>query len=322
MANIDLGAFIIIMTIVYLILIRKRIDPWGKVRSRKIRKGGNRGLYGWRRDSNTSEAPPSYPGDEYGYPVEKKDPRYDPSYPPMIKPVTLAPLAIPEFPETTVNTVTRGDSPNQAQPAAPFGGYSPHESPISDLPASYNNTGRQNTFLTRQPSDANTSYGLTQSSMLTQQTTNLQPTNQELNHMSYMSSLSSGFGDGLIIPDPSNPNAPMQGYRQSRAPGTFSWTQPTGQQKGDRDTVYTTTSEESAPRFRTVNSWVAQQAGRVDGTKTVDPNAPKVPAIPQTHQRNISEDPVFKYHPGDEVQISRGSRVPSEILDRKTGIDK
>jgi hypothetical protein len=101
----------------------------------------------------------------------------------------------------------------------------------------------------------------------------------------------------------------------------------------DRDTIYTTTSEESAPRFRTVNSWVAQQAGRADKPPATEQIIPSIPALPptlqpgmiqniqQNHQRNPSDDPVFTFHPGEEIQISRGSRVPSEILNKKTGIN-
>ncbi|CAG8976253.1 hypothetical protein HYALB_00009428 [Hymenoscyphus albidus] len=341
-----IGTFIIIMTIVYLVLIRKRIDPWGKVRNRKIRRGGNRDFYGWRKGDNSHEAPPLYSGDEYGYPVEKKDLgyQYDPPYSPTVKAATLAPLTIPNVSKKLVNTGSRENSPDQAQIGLAFGTYSPHESPISGPPASYNNAGRRNTLLGRRPSDANTNYGLTQNSMgtnfqsanqdyatadsnltqntmLTQPTTNLQPTNQDLSHMSYLSSLSSGFGDGLMV-EPTDPIGPVQGYRQSRAPGTFSWMQPTGQHRGNRDTISTTTSEESAPRFRTVNSWVAQQASQVNGAKTDDSNIPDVPTIPRNFERKLNEDPVFKFHPGQEVQISRGSRVPSEILNRKTGISK
>lgn len=154
--------------------------------------------------------------------------------------------------------------------------------------------------------------------------------------MSYLSSLSSGFGDGLIIPEAStNPNS-RQTYRQSQNPSAtasrFSWARSQGQ--GQRDTVYTTTSEESAPRFRSVTSWVAQQTGRVQvetqKKEQGQGHVPDVPAIPipmplqahagLNHQRNLSEDPVFKFHPGEEIQISRGSRVPSVILNKKTGI--
>ncbi|KAF1739742.1 hypothetical protein CRV24_001678 [Beauveria bassiana] len=59
--------------------------------------------------------------------------------------------------------------------------------------------------------------------------------------------------------------------------------------RGDtrRDTVFTEASEDSPPRFRTVNSWVRQQSGRVKRAKQREQDAadesgtpPPVPAIP------------------------------------------
>jgi hypothetical protein len=43
--------------------------------------------------------------------------------------------------------------------------------------------------------------------------------------------------------------------------------------------------------------------------------------VATNHQRNKSEDPAFKHHPGDEVELSRGSRIPSTVLDKKFGIN-
>ncbi|KAH9216344.1 hypothetical protein DL95DRAFT_120042 [Leptodontidium sp. 2 PMI_412] len=197
--------------------------------------------------------------------------------------------------------------------------------PNSSL-ADYNNTGHKNTLLSRQPGTQNTSF--------TQQTMGgFDPNPREANHMSYMSSLSSGFGDGLIIPEPTvNGGASRQTYRQSRNPGVsrFSWSTAAPQTpglKGDRDTIYTTTSTDSAPRFRTINSWVAHQAGRVD--KQEQSGVPSMPPLPPSlqgtgladHQRKPSEDPAFRHHPGDEIEIAKGSRVPSAILDTKTRVN-
>jgi hypothetical protein len=315
---------------------------FGRPKNGRGRNGRSRS---WRRNSKTpSEDPPQYNGaSEYGFPADEKKSRSGNQagldFAPGISPAMLPPLAIPETP----TTLAHAESPNSSVPlirnVSPFGPYSPHDSPIADLQASYNNTGRRNTMLSRQvPETVNT--GTTQSVQTTQAAFFVRdPSNPQYNHqpqtnrMSYMSSLSSGFGDGLV-PDPNNPNAMMQGYRQSRANGTFSWMQVPAQRRGDRDTIYTTNSVESAPRFRTINSWVAQQASRVPVGAVPGQDVPSVPAIPirlqqQTtqyytppvHQRNPSENPVFKFHPGDEIQISRGSRVPSAILNRKTGIN-
>lgn len=67
---------------------------------------------------------------------------------------------------------------------------------------------------------------------------------------SEISSLSSGFGDGDII-------MPTRNVRHS----TASTLQPPPPAR-HRDTTYTESSD-APPRFRTVNSWVRQQAGRV-----------------------------------------------------------
>ncbi|KAB8295881.1 hypothetical protein EYC80_008702 [Monilinia laxa] len=153
------------------------------------------------------------------------------------------------------------------------------------------------------------------------------PSQREVNHISYLSSISSGFGDSLVMPDDS---APPQ-----NPVSRFSWT--TASQGGpqNRDTIYTTTSEDTAPRFRTVNSWVAQQTGRLEGKQQSDMEIPAMPEIPisytyrsqvpyplftEGHQRKGSENPAFRHHPGDEIEFGRGSRVPSSILDRKFGI--
>jgi hypothetical protein len=202
-------------------------------------------------------------------------------------------------------------------------------------------TSTQNAQLLRQLSDP---YGSTMNTMNTRTSTkNVQlsrntldaydPAQREVDHMSYLSSLSSGFGDGLIIPEepaPPNTNAHAS-RRQSRNPlaNRFSWTPSvpqTPQLKGDRDTVYTNTSVESAPRFRTINSWVAQQSSRVERKRQSEKEVPDVPEIPlplqigSNHQRKSSEEPAFMHHPGQELVISRGSRVPSEILDKKIGV--
>jgi hypothetical protein len=115
------------------------------------------------------------------------------------------------------------------------------------------------------------------------------------------------------------------------------------ERKGNRDTIYTattaatatttttTSSEDSAPRFRTVNSWVDQQASRVERKqerrqkkrrKEVEmmPAMPDMPAMDAAKEayrkRSQSEvtEPVFTYHPGEEVPISKGKRVSSKIL--------
>lgn len=339
------GAFVIVIGLVLLVLRMNKIDAFSKFRNRKVRKGGSRDNYGWRRnDEYATDAPPKYPGERnsYEYPSDMKSispqKQADGYFTPIaMPPLAMAPLATPE----TAATLSLGNDPRQEQVreslsnnAAPMG-YSPssQQGNMSTTQAFYNTTPQaRNDLLTRQVSDANQTIR-SQNTFASQQTSNLNdPYQREIGHMSFLSSLSSGFGDGLIIPDPTNPNSRQtQTFRQSQNPGAarFSW----ARSQGQRDTVYTTTSEESAPRFRTVNSWVAQQTGRVERDAQIANEIPNVPAIPMplqvglnqqpglNHQRNISEDPVFKFHPGEEIQISRGSRVPSTILNKQTGIN-
>ncbi|KUJ22103.1 uncharacterized protein LY89DRAFT_768394 [Mollisia scopiformis] len=351
-----IGAFIIVVAGIYFLTRVRKIDLLAFFRNRKFGKGGARGWYGWRKEETDymSEPPPKYSGEVY--PPEKTIPaqqQFDAFY----TPTAMPPMANPA---SSANALARSDSGRQdivrealldnpapfgtspaPQPAAlsateNFYGVAAQPTPLSRQPgtqnsqstfvsqpsSNYNNTGTQNTFLTM-------------NTMRTVQTQDAYDPNQrEPNHLSYLSSLSSGFGDGLIIPESTVVGGGRQSYRQSKAPGAgrFSWmTSNRGSRApayGDRDTVYTTASIESAPRFRTVNSWVAQQAGRVERQQDV-PAMPSIPAplIPAPlqigvgvdHQRKASEDPAFRQHPGEEIEISRGSRVPSSILDRKVG---
>lgn len=175
--------------------------------------------------------------------------------------------------------------------------------------------------------------------------------------MSELSSLSSGFGDAQIdIPesgpingmgtlnstyDPNgnstlNTNAAMINslpkyrasfmQRASRAfpeplNSRFSWTIANELEipAGQRDTMYTTTSEDSAPRFRTINSWVDQQTHRVERGKT-EP-VPSMPPLPPSQRllSRRSESPPFRVHPGEEIAIPEAKRVESAILDSKVG---
>jgi hypothetical protein len=329
---------------VYFFARMRKIDLWAFFLGRKFERGGRRGWYGWRKqDDYTSDPPPvysdKYPPDEKNIPVQQQiDAFYSPPVaPPMATPANAAVLQRADSQrhemgqETQLNNTTPFGSSSTPQPAAltatqNFYNLGPQPTSLSRQPGSqntqvsqvsslsnYNNTGTQNTFLTRNTSDA------------------YDPNQREVNHLSYLSSLSSGFGDGLIMPDPTVSGANgRQSYRQSRNPGAarFSW-MTNSQNPGarDRDTVYTTASIETAPRFRTVNSWVAQQAGRVERQAQSNNEVPSMPPLPMPlqvgvgvdHQRKPSEDPAFRHHPGEEVAIARGSRVASSILDTKIG---
>lgn len=118
-----------------------------------------------------------------------------------------------------------------------------------------------------------------------------------------MSSLSSGFGDGaeivtsatLLAPPPPAATATRSSSHYSTR---FSYVSPVQQQppplpqqpQGQRDTVYTQASEDQPTRFRSLNSWVEQQTGRIVRTQERDPTwqmqqeqMPGHPGIPGVH---------------------------------------
>jgi len=109
---------------------------------------------------------------------------------------------------------------------------------------------------------------------------------RQVHRASEISSLSSGFGDGDIIV-PGVPPVPVPQLPANAYSGTgtstngyprFSWM---SQETGKRDTVYTQASEDMPPRFRTVNSWVDQQTGRIKrAQQQPQSSAPPVPNVP------------------------------------------
>ncbi|KAI2471434.1 hypothetical protein F4781DRAFT_111489 [Annulohypoxylon bovei var. microspora] len=118
---------------------------------------------------------------------------------------------------------------------------------------------------------------------------NYTPPRRVGNRASELSSISSGFGDGdIIIPPPlavsktsSDEAVDNSTTRDTARDSTReSWMDREG---GRRETVYTTTSEDRPARFRSIGSWVNQQAGR---TKRAGSRArergevPVMPAIP------------------------------------------
>lgn len=113
------------------------------------------------------------------------------------------------------------------------------------------------------------------------------PARRQVNRVSELSSISSGFGDGdIIVPDNNTPKPPQPGttsMRQSTSiVGRFSWLS-RGGRSSQRDTVYTQSSEDSPPRFRSISSWVNQQTGRIKRAQQRQEedgrDAPPVPAL-------------------------------------------
>ncbi|RYO87836.1 hypothetical protein DL766_000740 [Monosporascus sp. MC13-8B] len=121
---------------------------------------------------------------------------------------------------------------------------------------------------------------------------------------SEISSLSSGFGDGDIVIQqsltaPPPPVAPRQEPPQPppRTPnylGRFSWISRSSS-SGRRETVYTQTSEDRPARFRSINSWVNQQAGRVRRANSRAKERGEVPVMPAVPgELNVTQQTAYK----------------------------
>jgi len=114
----------------------------------------------------------------------------------------------------------------------------------SRMPDAYFNQSE----LARQPSDA------------------YDPQRRQVHRASALSSISSGFGDADIVVAPA-PSLPIQSTDGLRPPP-------------NRESIYTETSEDSPPKFRSVTSWVNQQSGRVKRAAERDVEDEDVPPIP------------------------------------------
>lgn len=116
-----------------------------------------------------------------------------------------------------------------------------------------------------------------QSELARQASTAFDPTKRVVYRASELSSLSSGFGDGdIIVPMPA---------ASSYAPSIAATT-------SNRDTIYTTTSEDVPARYRSVNSWVNQQTGRVQRaqTRADEEDVPPVPSLPAEERLTLMMD--------------------------------
>lgn len=111
------------------------------------------------------------------------------------------------------------------------------------------------------------------------------------NRASQLSSISSGFGDGDIIippplavqkplPDPGSGTMNADDAARDNPAARDSWVSRDGEK---RETIYTTTSEDRPARFRSIGSWVNQQAGRAKraGSRARERGeVPVMPAVP------------------------------------------
>jgi hypothetical protein len=195
----------------------------------------------------------------------------------------------------TINTMNMAAAANSAA-------FSPHHQTNPSF--SSTNTAQFGTMLTV-ASDSSTDPNGTlrsrmpdafynQSELARQPSDAYDPARRQVNRASELSSISSGFGDGDIIISsdsylmPKMPPTASTNMRQStNMVGRFSWMSRSGGGGGGpgsnsgRDTIYTQASEDSPPRFRTVTSWVNQQAGRIKRAQQKNGDEEDAPAVPQ-----------------------------------------
>ncbi|KAM0321627.1 hypothetical protein ACHAQA_009983 [Verticillium albo-atrum] len=164
------------------------------------------------------------------------------------------------------------------------GTYQSGDGTLDSIMAKYGNGGDMNSTL---QSAAGGLY-YTESEIARQQS-NGYDRQRQASRASAMSSLSSGFGDGDIIVPGLQPPPPTSHPMRStqNVVGRYSWVSKSG---SNRETIYTETSEDMPPRFRTVNSWVNQQTGRVkraQGRGEEESDVPPVPGLPAALGQNI-----------------------------------
>ncbi|KAI1082389.1 hypothetical protein F5B20DRAFT_578605 [Whalleya microplaca] len=154
-----------------------------------------------------------------------------------------------------------------------------NDAPLASILDEYRPTNESDVNLTMRSRMPDPYYN--QSELARQPSDAYDPAQRKPNRASQLSSISSGFGDGdIIVPQGLAVNKPPPAPTTNNALARFSW-MTRGTER--RETMYTTTSEDRPARFRTVGSWVNQQAGRVKraGSRARERGeVPVIPAIP------------------------------------------
>ncbi|UNI17251.1 hypothetical protein JDV02_003610 [Purpureocillium takamizusanense] len=124
--------------------------------------------------------------------------------------------------------------------------------------------------------------------------------------MSEISSLSSGFGDGDIIMPPPNSKTTVTAARLPVPPPAATRSS-VSEMSQRRETTYTEASEDPVPRFRSINSWVRQQTGRVKRAKQREVAASDAPPVP-----NMPPEQDFKLMMPDGEEPRRAQMEASQ----------
>lgn len=135
-----------------------------------------------------------------------------------------------------------------------------------------------------------------QSELARQASTAFDPAKRAVYRASELSSISSGFGDGdFIVPPPAAAQQEARPFSYAKTNMSRSNSVANRSEAGSagqRDTVYTTTSEDMPARYRSVNSWVNQQTGRVQRQqdRAADEDVPPVPSLPPEERLTMMMD--------------------------------
>lgn len=163
-----------------------------------------------------------------------------------------------------------------------------------------------------------------QSELARQASTAFDPAKRAVYRASELSSISSGFGDGdIILPPPAaaqsdmgpRPFSFMKKQNLSRSNSVANRSE--AGSNGQRDTVYTTTSEDMPVRYRSVNSWVNQQTGRAQrqAERSDAEDVPPVPDLPPEQRLTMMMDDGEEPRRYDDT-LSSQPPVPSLPTDR------
>lgn len=138
-----------------------------------------------------------------------------------------------------------------------------------------------------------------QSELARQASTAFDPARRAVYRASELSSISSGFGDGdIIVPPPAavQPGSGPRPFSFVKTPDLSRNSSVANRSEigsnGQRDTVYTTTSEDMPVRYRSVNSWVNQQTGRAqrNAQRSDAEDVPPVPDLPPEQRLTMMMD--------------------------------
>ncbi|TQS34421.1 hypothetical protein Golomagni_05197 [Golovinomyces magnicellulatus] len=233
-----------------------------------------------RRSMKTSEQPPHYsyqkgPFTQFPY-DEKSDVALNTS---QISRATDVIGGAPRYPIQGIERVGSFKNSNNFDPTRQVETYAnpPYYSNFPHL-SEYESSGTLNTV-----NSSNYNNPGTLASYVTQTSSIYDPNQIRDPRLSYVSSISSGFGDGLGILAPSVVTAkdsrPAQ--RDFVGPPSVSKTRMSWFKASNRESFYSSSSIDTAPRFRTVKSWVKLQSDRLE-LKSQSNSDKAVHGIPNT----------------------------------------